>query len=286
MINCGGESRLSQPEDVYRLRSHALSVALGKEAARRNIAAFVECSTATVYKGDNKKARKEGDKTKPGTSLAKWKLTTEEDLQKVPGLNLCILRFARLYGDYESCFLTTPICLSRVYKDLERPFPFLFPKDQPMNTLHVKDAARALWHAAGWRKANTSPTTTPIFNIVDHNNSTKGLLATALERSFGIECSYPGTLVVQLAKMNLDDVLDEVNEEALEVWADLLSEKGIARPGPINPFLERELLKDGDLFVDGSLFEQTTGFRYDFEAPPPDWIDSIVRSYERMNWWP
>lgn len=284
MINCGGESRLSQPEDVYRLRSHALSVALGKEAARRNISAFVECSTATVYKGENK-PHKESDKPKPSTNLAKWKLTTEEELQKIDGLNLCILRFARLYGEYESGFLTTPICLSRVYKDLERPLPFLFPKDQAMNTLHVKDAARALWHAAEWRKSspNSGPT---IFNVVDHNNSSKGSLAEALSKSFGIECTFPGALMLQLAKMNIEEVLDEVNEEALEVWADLLNEKGITRPGPINPFLEKELLKDTDLRVDGSLFEQTTGFKYQYEAPPPDWIESIIKSYERMNWWP
>ncbi|KAL1956880.1 hypothetical protein VTO42DRAFT_6728 [Malbranchea cinnamomea] len=290
VINCGGESRLSQPDDVYRLRSHALSIALGKEAARRQIPAFIECSTATVYKGDRRPC-KEGDKTKPSSDLARWKLKTEEDLQKIDGLNLCILRFARLYGEYDSGFLTTPICLARVYQDLERPLPFLFPKDQPMNTVHVKDAVRALWHAAEWRKAQTLQTPTPtavpvIFNIVDRNNTSKGALADALSRTFGIECTFMNTLMAQLAKMNIEEVLDEVNEEALEVWTDLLNEKGITRPGPINPFLEKELLKDTDLCVDGSLFEQTTGFEYLYKTPPPDWIESVIKSYERMNWWP
>jgi nucleoside-diphosphate-sugar epimerase len=290
VINCGGESRLSQPEDVYRLRSHALSLALGKEVARRGIRAFVECSTAAVYKSD-RKPRKEGDKTSPPYDLAKWKLTTEVELQKISGLNLVILRFAHVYGDYDTGFLTAPICLSRVYKDLERPLPFLHPKDQSTNTVHVKDAVRALWRAAEWRASQSiKPSSSPvpvIFNIVDHNKTTKGDFANAISKVFGIECTFMNSLMAQIAKLrNMEDIFDEVNEEALEVWADLLNDKGITRPGPITPFFERDYLLDGDLSVNGSLFEETTGFDYEFKTVPPDWVESLVNSYQRMNWWP
>ncbi|KAM5432690.1 hypothetical protein MferCBS31731_007404 [Microsporum ferrugineum] len=291
VINCGGESRYSHPDDVYRLRSHALSLALGKEAARRGIKAFVECSSAAIYKFDEK-ARKESDRLKPLQKLTKWKVTTEEDLGKVEGLNLAILRFPYVYGDYDTGLLTSVICVGRTYKEIGRPLTFLYAKERPLNTVWVVDAARALWTTATWRASkgplppNQDPPFPTVFNIVDHNNTLKGDLADALERNFGIKCEFLGSLMSQFAKMNQEQVLDEMNEETLEVWSELLQAKGITTSGPISPFLEKEVLKDADTTIDGSLFEQTTGFTYLKEKLDPDWLSSVIKSYERMNWWP
>ncbi|EEP81835.1 conserved hypothetical protein [Uncinocarpus reesii 1704] len=291
VIDCGGETRFSESDDVYRIRTYAPSLAIGKECARRGIRVLIQCSTATVYKPDSK-PHKETDKAKPSFKISKWKLTLEEDLKKIPGLNLCILRFPRIYGEYDTGFLTPAICLGRVHKELEKPMTFLYSKDQVMNTVYVKDAVRALWTAAEWRAtkgpvANNEDPPFPItFNIVDHNNTKKGDLANALTKTFGIECEFLGTLMTQFAKLNQDEIVDEMNEESLETWSDLLNAKGIARPGPISPFLDRELLRDVDLSVDGSLFEQTTGFTYQTPTLPENWLETIIRSYDRMNWWP
>ncbi|KAK2882702.1 hypothetical protein FQN49_000101 [Arthroderma sp. PD_2] len=292
VINCGGESRYSHPDDVYRLRSHALSVSLGKEAARRGIKAFVECSSAAIYKFDEK-PRKESDKLKPIQKLTKWKVTTEEELGKIEGLNLVILRFPYVYGAYDTGLLTSVICVGRTYKEIGRPLTFLYAKERPLNTVWVEDAARALWTAATWRASkgplppNQDPPAFPtVFNIVDHNNTLKGDLADALERNFGIKCEFLGSLMSQFAKMNQEQILDEMNEETLEVWSELLQAKGITTSGPISPFLEKEVLKDTDTTIDGSLFEQTTGFTYLKEKLDPDWLSSVIKSYEQMNWWP
>lgn len=161
-----------------------------------------------------------------------------------------------------------------------------------MHTVHVKDAARALWTAAEWRASkgpvpnNESPPFPITFNIVDHNNTTKGHLADALTRTFGIECEFLGTLMTQFAKLNQEEIVDEMNEESLETWSDIISAKGITRPGPITPFVDKELLRDTDVSVDGSLFEKTTGFTYQIPRLAQDWLQTIVKSYERMNWWP
>lgn len=84
MFNCGGETRLSQDDEVYKLRSLALSVALGKEAAKRGVKAFVELSTGMVYKSDSQSS-KEGDKLKPWSKIAVYKLQAEEELAKIEG---------------------------------------------------------------------------------------------------------------------------------------------------------------------------------------------------------
>ncbi len=69
---------------MYKLRSLALSLAVGREAAKRNVKVFVELSTGMVYKSDAK-ASAEGDKLKPWSKIAVFKLQAEEELAKIPG---------------------------------------------------------------------------------------------------------------------------------------------------------------------------------------------------------
>lgn len=66
------------------MRSLALSVALGKEAAKRGVKVFVELSTGMVYKSDSQPS-KEGDKLKPWSKIAVYKLQAEEELAKIEG---------------------------------------------------------------------------------------------------------------------------------------------------------------------------------------------------------
>lgn len=84
VFNCGGEMRYSQEDEVYRIRSLGLSLALGKEAAKRKVKAFVELSTGMVYKSDSTPS-KEQDKLKPWSKIAVYKLQAEEELAKIEG---------------------------------------------------------------------------------------------------------------------------------------------------------------------------------------------------------
>lgn len=69
---------------MYKARSLALSLAAGKEAAKRGVKVFVELSTGQVYKPDSN-PRKEDAKLKPWSKLAQYKLQAEEELAKIPG---------------------------------------------------------------------------------------------------------------------------------------------------------------------------------------------------------
>ncbi len=84
VFNCGGETRYSQEDEVYKLRSLALSLAVGREAAKRGVKAFVELSTGMVYKSDSSPS-KEQDKLKPWSKIAIYKLQAEEELAKIDG---------------------------------------------------------------------------------------------------------------------------------------------------------------------------------------------------------
>jgi nucleoside-diphosphate-sugar epimerase len=313
VFNLGGETAWAQSEEIYRLRSVQLSITLATEAARRGVKAFVECSTGIVYAPD-RKPRTEADKLKPWLKLAKAKLEAEQELAKIPGLNLVILRLAHVYGEYDSGFIAKALCLARVYQEQQRELKWLWTEDLRINTVHVEDVASALWTAAEWRKDhdaipdNMSPKTmsrrstlisgskppdpslkpVPTFNIVDHGNTSQGTLARIISSVFGISTGFQGSLISQFAKMNLEHVVDDLNDDILQPWADLLQKKGIDRPGPLSPFLEKELLKDTDLSLDGSLFEKVTGFTYTVAEGglAEKGVRDCLASYERMGWWP
>ena len=126
-----------------------------------------------VYKPDSV-PRKETDKLKPWSNLAKWKLKAEEDLAKIEGLNLMVMRMAHVYGPYTSKFLSTALCMARVYQSKGKEMRFLWKEDLRTNLVHVEDSTRALWHGVQWYiKGPAGRRPAPTFNIVDHGNTCK-----------------------------------------------------------------------------------------------------------------
>ncbi|KIW14753.1 hypothetical protein PV08_07537 [Exophiala spinifera] len=306
VFNLAGETAWSQTPEVYRLRSFLVSVTLAREAAKRGVKAFVEVSTGMVY-APNRVPRTEQDKLKPWLKIAKVKLEAEQELSRIPGLNLVILRPAHVYGEYDSKFIAKALCMARVYQEEDKEMKWLWTEDLKINTVHVEDMARALWEAAKWRSTNSaipagSPTTSrrptlgskgeegpgdvPVFNIVDHGQTSQGDIAQIFSEVFGIKTGFQGSLISQFARMNLENVVDDLNEDLLQPWADMLEQKAITKPGPLTPFLEKELLKDADLSLDGSLFERVVGFKYECEKLTAERIREMITSYERMGWWP
>ena len=313
VFNLGAETAWAQTSEIYRLRSYTLSTVLAAEAARRHVGVFVEVSTGMVYAPTRNPPRTEGDRLKPWLKLARAKLDAEEALSKIPGLNLVILRLAHVYGEYDWGFIAKALCLARVYQEQGRELKWLWTEDLRINTVWVVDVARALWRAAEWRAQNKgnvsinverSPSrrpsliggssknddgpaaSTPVFNIVDPGSTSQGVVAEIVSEVFGIRTGFQGSIISQFAKMNLEHVVDDLNEDILQPWADMLDKKDIAGTGPLSPFLEKELLKDTDLSMDGSLFERVCGFRYQREGLTADGVREMIESYRRMNWWP
>ncbi|KAI1840934.1 hypothetical protein JX266_012870 [Neoarthrinium moseri] len=291
VFNCGGETRYSQEDEVYKLRSKELSLAVGREAAKRKVKCFVELSTGMVYKPDSAPS-KEGDKLKPWSKIAVFKLQAEEELAKIEGLNLVIVRLAHVYGPYASQWVATALCMARVYQHLEEEMKWLWTKDLRTNTAHIDDVTRALWDTAKWYdagKAKWDPKemgTTPTFNVVDDGMTTQGAMADVIGEIFNIQTGFQGTIVSTFARLNLDSVVDDVNDEVLGPWADLLADAGITRAGPLTPFMEKELLKDTDLSMDGSRLKSVVGFEYQKPKMTKELIEEVIESYKKMKWWP
>jgi nucleoside-diphosphate-sugar epimerase len=308
VFNLGGQTAWSRTAEEYKLQSVQLSITLGREAAKRGVKVFVEASTGMVYSPE-RKPRTEQDKLKPWLKLAKAKLEAEQELALVPGLNLVILRLAHVYGPYDSTVVATALCLARVYQEQGKELKWLWTEDLRINMVHVQDAARAFWAAARWREtsstipngAGTTPGSrrptlsskgedppsgnVPIFNIVDHGQTSQGTIADVVAKVFNIKTGFQGTLISQFAKLNLENVVDDLNEDILQPWADMLEDKGLT--SPLSPFLDKELLRDTDLSLDGGLFEQVVGFEYERpDGLSVDGVREMIDSYEKMGWWP
>ncbi|ROW01591.1 hypothetical protein VSDG_02173 [Cytospora chrysosperma] len=292
VFNCGGETRYSQEDEVYKLRSLNLSLTIGNEAAKRGVKAFIELSTGMVYKSDSALS-KETDKTKPWSRIATFKLQAEEALAKIEGLNLSIVRLAHVYGPYASQWVATALSMARVYKSQNEEMKWLWTKDLRTNTVHIDDVVRALWTIAEWYAAGkkdwdnkTMGGPIPIFNVVDKGTTTQGKMAELIGEIFGIKTGFQGTLISSFAKLNMDSVVEDVNDELLGPWADLLEAAGITRPGPLTPFMEIELLKDTDLSMDGTRLEKLLGFEYTKPQINKELLEEVIESYKKMRWWP
>ena len=306
VFNLGGQTAWSRTAEEYKLQSVQLSVTLGKEAAKRGVKVFVEASTGMVYSPE-RKPRAEPDKLKPWLKLARAKLEAEQELARIPGLKLIILRLAHVYGPYDSGFVAKALCLARVYQAQDKELKWLWTEDLRINTVHVEDVARAFWEAAKWRESNSTipsgsaptsrrptlsskgddppPGNVPIFNIVDRGQTSQGTLADVVSKVFSIKTGFQGSIISQFARMNLENVVDDLNEDILQPWADMLEEAG--RTSPLSPFLEKELLKDTDLSLDGGLFERVLGFKYEKpDGLTVNGVNEMIDSYESMGWWP
>lgn len=213
-------------------------------------------------------------------------------LTKFCRLNLVIGRLSHVYGPYASQWVATALCMARVYQSLEEEMKFLWTKDLRTNTVHITDAARALWEIAAWYDAgkfgweDSKMGKVPTFNIVDNGATTQGTMAEIIGKVFGIETGFQGQLISTFARLNLESVVDDINDEILGPWADLLSDAGITRPGPLTPFMEKELLKDTDLSMDGSRLEKLLSFKYEKPTITKELVEEVIESYKLMNWWP
>ncbi|KAL8873694.1 MAG: hypothetical protein Q9174_000878 [Haloplaca sp. 1 TL-2023] len=264
VFNCGGETRYSQEDAVYKARSFELTVNLARECARRKTPAFVEFSTGQIYKPPNSSTVKAGGctedaATKPWTKLAKYKLLAEEELEKLrksEGLAYVILRLGHVYGPYDVGFLARGLCLAKVYERKQEEMKWLWTKELRVNTVHVEDVCSAAFYAAQWctvaphsntEKAGLSNRT---FNIVDQGDTSQGTLTSIFCQIFDVKTGFQGSLISSFAKFNMESVVDDVNEDILGPWADLLKENSITDSGPLSPFMEKELLRDCDLCLD------------------------------------
>jgi nucleoside-diphosphate-sugar epimerase len=255
VFNVAGETKYSQADTVYQENIIDLSRVCATEAAKRKVKVFVEVSTAQIYDSGSK-PRKEDAKIKPWTGIAKAKAAAEEELKKIAGLNLIIVRPAIVYGPGDTTGITPRLITAAVYKVLTEKMEFLWDKDLKINTVHVRDVVAAVWHLAQHGKPGS------VYNLADESDTTQGSLCPVLEQLFGIQTGFIGSIKSQMAtSLAMKSVTETANDKHLKPWSDLCKQRNITSTS-LTPYLDEELLYNNPLSIDGSAICAETGFKY------------------------
>ncbi|KAG0242753.1 hypothetical protein B0O80DRAFT_437388 [Mortierella sp. GBAus27b] len=283
VINLASETKYSQLKETYEDRIFNLSVLCAKEAVNTKAKVFVQISTGDIYES-SASASKEDSKTKPWNVMAEYKLKADDELQKIEGLNLVILRPAVVYGIGAMGGLTPRLICGRVYKHLDQKMEFLWTEKLSINTVHVDDVSRAIWHTANWYVSNNSKGSL-IFNLADSNATNQGAINTHISAIFGIETGFQGTLVSTMAKMNLGGATEDINDLHVEPWSQILKTHNITT-SPLTPYLDQELLRDNALSLDGTKICSTTGFAYEHPQLTTDSLRGVIADFQELGIWP
>ncbi|EDO44998.1 predicted protein [Nematostella vectensis] len=269
-INCAAETKYGKSDEVYNEGVLKLSVNCAQQAAKQGIKRFIEVSTAQVYSSDKKVSEEEG-KMSPWTGLAKYKLMVEEELSKIEGLDFVIVRPAIVYGLADRQGLTPRLIIGGVYKQLNEKMKLLWTKELKMNTVHVEDVCRALWHLTSHGESGD------IFNLADKADSTQGSITELVCQIFGIDYDYFGTVLSNMARLNMTSTVEDSNDKHLAPWSEACNKDKI-QATPLSPYLDQELLYDKHLSIDGSKIE-SLGFTYKCPQPTVESLKQVVEDY-------
>ncbi|KAF9281047.1 hypothetical protein BKA57DRAFT_291575 [Linnemannia elongata] len=283
VINFAAETKFSQPNEIYEERIYRLSINCAKEAVKRNTKVFVQFSTGDIYESDGT-ASKEDSKTKPWNVMAQYKLKVDNELQEMAGLNLIILRPAVVYGIGAMGGLTPRLICGRVYQHLNQKMEFLWTKDLRINTVHVLDVAKAVWHTANWYVSNDK-TGAWVFNLADENDTDQEAVNAHIRAIFGIETGFQGKVISQMAKLNMKGATEDINEMHLAPWSDILKAHSI-KTSPLTPYLDQELLYNNAVSLDGTKICTTTGFVYDHPKLTEASLREIIVDFQDLGIWP
>ncbi|XP_076322769.1 uncharacterized protein LOC143231878 isoform X3 [Tachypleus tridentatus] len=224
------------------------------------------------------KPAKETSKLDPWTFMARFKLIIEEELANIPDLNYVVLRPAIVYGIGDKQGITPRLIVGAVYKYLGEMMKLLWTKDLKMNTVHVMDLCRAIWHVF------TSGDNGEIYNVVDKGDTTQGKVSSIISEIFNINHDYWGSAMSTLAKTDMKSLVEEINDKHMGPWAELCNKDGISNT-PLNPYLYEEFLYDRNLYLDGSKLEDT-GFCYEVPNITLDRVKEILQDYAEMGLFP
>lgn len=277
VVNLAAETRFGLDESVYKQMVQDLSINCAKEAVEHGVEKYIEVSTAQIYESGSK-ASKESSKQKPWTKLAKFKQAAEQEISKMEGLPLIILRPAIVYGPGDVNGLAPRIICAATYTKTKEKMKLLWSGDMKINCVHVTDCARAIWHLfLNGKKGD-------VFNLADKTDLTQKKLSAILSEIFGISTGFYGSLLSQAAKLRMKDAVDAANEQHMDPWSEMCKQSGI-KSTPLSPYLDIELLYNNPLSVDGTAIEKT-GFQYELPTLTKELLEEEIAYFQELKLFP
>jgi nucleoside-diphosphate-sugar epimerase len=278
VINLCGETRFGLHDQEYKDKCVTPAVGCGKAAADMKVQKWVEVSTAQIYEAQKKKPATEEHKLKPWTRVAANRLAAEDELKKLD-LPLVILRPSIVYGQGDLTGLMPRVVCAAVYQARKEKMKFLWDKSLRVNSVHISDMVEAIWLAC---------TTVPagaVYNISDPSDLNQGDFNAMLGKIFGIDVGFLGSIASNVVtKLSLSTVASEANDKHVPGWTTLCTEHKINTP--LSPYLDKELLSNNSLCVDGSKITTDHGFKYTVPAPTEELLTDMVNALIKQKLFP
>jgi len=279
VFNLAAEGRQSQSDGVYEEGITKIAVLAANESVKHKTQKFIEVSSAEIYEPKDTPA-KENANVKPWSGIGRAKSETEKKLKAIKGLNLVIVRLAIVYGPGDIRGLAPRLCIAAVYKKTAQTleFPSWFEKTK-INTVHVDDVAKGLWHVA------QSGIVGAAYNLADKSDTDQRKLNVILEKIFGIKTDVLGALKSEAAKhLDRSNLTAEINGEHAPTWSRMTKEAGLDY-SPLSPWLDEEAISNNHLSVDGTAIE-ATGFAYDHPQLTEELLNRQLEEAIEMGWFP
>ncbi|TIA87610.1 hypothetical protein E3P81_03876 [Wallemia ichthyophaga] len=192
-----------------------------------------------------------------------------------------------------------------IYRYLGEEMKFLWDGDLKLNTVHTRDVARALVELGKWRSNCNPPQSTlndiisyandekleqfklpsrkavgkaPLFNLVDDSNATQSSVAEVIANVFRVKTGFLGGLVSTFARMDIEEMIDDVNEKHIQAWSEMLHRSNI-RDSPLTPYLDEHFFKKNPIALDPSKIKKTLNFKCKHSKLTTSDIQAIVDGF-------
>jgi nucleoside-diphosphate-sugar epimerase len=170
------------------------------------------------------------------------------------------------------------LIIGAVYRELNETMKLLWGKDLKINTVHVLDVCRAIWHVC------SAGNSREIYNLSDKGDTDQGRISSLVAKIFGIKHDYFGTLTSGMAQLSLSSIQEDSNDKHLRPWSDACTRDNVMNT-PLSPFLDKELFANKHLHVDGTKIE-STGFQYEVPEMTVELLKEIVDDYLALGLFP
>lgn len=278
VINAAAVTKYSQGKEVYDTNIVQVAKHCATAAAKHKVKRFIHISTAQVY-NVKKEACKEDAALKPWTDIARAHEEAEKSLKEVAGLNYVIVRPAIVYGPGDVNGITPRLMTGSIYKETGKKMETLYSKDLHLNTVHVRDVAKALWVLTSKGDSGT------IWNLADKGHTDQGKINGLLEEIYGIKTTFLNAVKMAGASaMGTKFLVGFVNDMHLKPFSDAMKKYGI-NDTPLTPYLDEELIKDNAVWVDGSAIEKL-GFKYDHPEVNAASLKEVLSDYVAKGFFP
>jgi len=279
VINCAAVTKYSQGKEVYDANIVQVAKLTSAAASKHKAKRYIHVSTAQVYKPSSKNPCDESRELAPWTDIARAHVEAETAIKGVAGLNYVIVRPAVVYGPGDIYGITPRLMTGCVYKEIKKTMECLYAKDLKLNTVHVRDVAKALWLLTSKGDSGS------VWNLADEGNTDQGKINAALEEVYGIKTGFLNTMLMVGAKaLGTKYLVEHVNDMHLKPFSDAMKGYGI-HDTPLTPYLDEELIKDTETYIDGSAIKKL-GFSYDHKELNAATIKEVLQDFVAKKFFP